>query len=374
MNIIPTAINSLSRVDLVGNESPKHILVTSTSSSFDSAELKLWVWTGDILKPWTFDSLPNIILSKDKVSSLDNYILFEIGDYIKPYIQPNVLFDVSTLSTLNEGVYYQYQLKLSSSGVVVGTQSEPTRFATLGYNWNYEGEDSFSYNNGSFGMVTTDVPKYYSKFINYTSATINITGVSSSVLMVDRVNATISSELLVCSKEQYLIVFLNKQGLWDTFTPTGKVSISSKIERDTYNRSIRNPLNFNRETDHQMVQSNLNSKQTYVINTGALTPEMGEWVEQIVYSPKVYLVQFKGDINPPLLSPITVDTTLISADNTFISVDSSISEYGTYGTFRQIPVVVMDTDFNRKTRFNDKGKINYNIKFEESTYKINSTR
>ena len=375
MNITPTTITNLNRIDFVGNDSPKHISFTS-SGIFSSVEVKLWVWDGDLTKPYTTNALPDIVLSKSKVSADDNYILLEISDYIKPYIKPTLEFDYVDINVASEGVFYQFQATLFNNGVTSSIQNYNTRFATLGYNWNYEGESSFTYNNGTFGLTSSNVPKYYSKYINYTTSNINISGATISNSMINRIKTIKEDKYLTCAKEPYLILFLNKQGLWDSFTPTGKITISDSIDREKYNKTNRNPLIVNRGTYHQTVQLGLTSKQSYIINSGLLTPEMGEWIEQIIYSPKVYLIQFKENsiIGPQVIDEIiTVDTTLITVDSTIITIDGAIA-FGLYNIARQIPVIVTDTDFTRKNRYDNKGKINYNIKFEEASNKINNIR
>jgi hypothetical protein len=49
---------------------------------------------------------------------------------------------------------------------------------------------------------------------------------------------------------------------------------------------------------------------------------------------------------------------LVSIDNVNITIDNAISEEGLgfFKTHQQIPVVVTDSDFGRKTRLNDKTK------------------
>lgn len=363
----PTPIDDLNRVDFVG--SPKHVNATS-ASPFDKAILYLWVWSGNLDKPYVDLATENYKLVKDKVSVSDNYITFELSDFIKPFINPTLYFGGS-ITTSNEGVFYQYKIETYFEGVLITEESSNTRFATLGYNWNYEGEDYFTYNNGSYGFHTTNINKYYSPFIGYSRASINLSGSVSTTTMVTREEYVPPQELLRCSEEQYLIIYLNKTGLWDTFTPNGRVVVSSKIEKDTYNRTYRNPLSVNRNLDHQFIDSNLNTRQSYILNTGNLIENMGQLVEEILYSPKVYLIQFLGDSVP---FGITVDTTLYSVDTLLITADSSAGSTGAYITYNQFPVNVTDTDFGRKTRLNDKNKINYNIKFDESSYKINNIR
>jgi hypothetical protein len=50
--------------------------------------------------------------------------------------------------------------------------------------------------------------------------------------------------------------------------------------------------------------------QTYTVNTGALSEDMNETIEQLIYSPKVYLIKFKGDIQTLDTIGLTIDTTL----------------------------------------------------------------
>lgn len=376
MSLQPTPITDLSRIDFVS--SPKHLNISSPNS-FNACRVKLWIWSGSLLSVYNVGSPatsaePSVILEKAKVSIDDATILVEIGEYIKPFINPIVLFH-SSISTSGEGVYFQYEIEVfDSAGNKVGTtQTFPTRFATLGWNWTYEGQSSFTYNRGSFGFETLDVPKYYSPYITYYNKTINTSGVTNSQDMITSTEVSPASKYERCAQEQFVVVYLNKLGLWDTFTPSGKITFSTAIKRESYSRGFRNPLGFNPELSHQTVNYDINAKQTYLVNTGSLTEEMGQLVEEIIYSPFVYLVEFGKDLTP-IGTPITVDTTVYSADTTLISADNSGQQFGGYTNFRQIPVNVTDTDFGRKTRINDKNKISYNIKFEESTNKILNIR
>jgi len=159
--------------------------------------------------------------------------------------------------------------------------------------------------------------------------------------------------------------------------PNGKITVSSKIESETSNRTYRDPSNVDNTYQHSKLRDNLNVTQSYIINTGLITEDMDNLVEQIIYSPKVYLIKFKGDVNPETTVGITVDNTYITVDDTTITVDSTTvtGEYlGKYKTHQQIPVVVTDSDFLRKTRNNDRNSIDYNIKFEETNNKMLNIR
>lgn len=360
----PTTVDSLSRIDFVGT--PLHIYVTDNTASFAYATLYLWIWSGGLQKP--VGALQNIKLYKELVSVQDKYILFEISEYIKSFIEPTIVYGVN-LQNSSEGVYYQMEIVLSNGHV----QTPATRFATLGWNWNYEGEKSFSYNRGAFGFETYNIPKFYNPYINYSTPSI-VLSATNSTNMVVRTPVFPPEKYVRCSQQPYLIIYLNKWGLWDDFTPNGKVLITSNIVKDTYKRTYRNPLGVSRETNFEQIDFNTSVRQEYTINTGWLEEDMGQLVEEIKYSPRVYLIEFKGDIQENATTGITADNTVVTADNTVITADNSTSPAGKYLTYRQYAVLSVDTDFPRKTRIDDKNKINYNLRLSVSMDKINSIR
>lgn len=366
MAVTPTTVDSLTKIHFVS--SPKHLYLTAVAP-FTSLILDLYIWKGDLNSP---PASPNYTLNKAKVSVTDSYVVLEIGDLIKAEIEPVINFG-SSLTTSTEGVYFQYNVRYLSSGQIVEEFASATQFATLGWNWNYEGEATATYNRGAFGFEDTNIPKYYSPHITYSVPTFNLNA-NSTTTMVIRTPITPPAKLVRCSQEPFLIIYINKFGLFDSFTPAGSVQISNVITKEKYKRTYRNPFEVNFGTSYAEIDYMVNSKQNYVINTGTLTEEMGELVEEILYSPRVYLVEFKGDLNNGSETPITADNTVVTADNTIITADNSGSNAGTYRTFKQYPVIVTDTDFGRKTRYADKNKVNYFIKFSQSTDKINSIR
>lgn len=180
-----------------------------------------------------------------------------------------------------------------------------------------------------------------------------------------------------CAKDNALIVFLNKLGLWEMFTPNGKIVVTSKIKDDTSNRVFRDPSKIDNSFTHSKMRENLEVTQSHLVNTGLLQDDMPQIVEEIIYSPKVYLIKFKGDRQLVTTLGITIDSTYTTIDSLTITIDSDVSaveNLGYFKTHQQIPVTVTDNDYMRKTRVNDKSKIDYNIKFEETNNKINQIR
>lgn len=348
MLAVPTPI--VDQENLIPVSTPYHI--KTTYSNFTHVMLSLWVWTGELTSIYYDDVPPNIILYKQKVSTTDTYVIFELDEYIKSYITPTFNYRADTVPTISdEGVYVQFQVDffLNPSGpeaTPIHRQTYSTKFATLGYNWNFEGQLELS-DTPSFGPVSTVTGAHYDSKIRYINRSFNLSEDIEETSAVLSVSQFVPTTNLKCAKEPYLIVFLNKLGLFEYFQPYGKITISDAIKREDYTRTFRDPTTFSNSITHQVKQYNLDVKQSWVINTGLINESLGQKVEEILYSPMVYLIEF-------------------------FDFRGTVSGY--YNYFRQIPVIVTDTDFTRKTRLNDKSKISYNIKFEETTSKVRNIR
>ena len=167
-------------------------------------------------------------------------------------------------------------------------------------------------------------------------------------------------------KDSCLIVYLDKRGLFEMFTPIGKITVNDKIDSQTNNRTFRDPSTVDNSFQHSKLKDNLDVTQSYTINTGMLQEQMVDLVEEIIYSPKVYLIRFKGDIQEATTIGLTIDNTYVTIDDTTITIDSLTVTEEAIGKFK----TVTDSDFQRKTRINDKIMIDYNIKFDETNNKI----
>jgi len=340
-----------------------------------SITVSLFIWTGIIKKPL---SLANITLKKSKVSNSDNYISIEISDLIRPYINPNFAYNRAAKPAITtQGVFLQAVIE-TNLGVKTFTN---TNFVTLGYRWNYEQNiigDNGVQNYGASGFIATVEKWYNPKIHNYFFQDFDFTKTvdNATTENIIKYNA-ITPTKLRCTQDPSLIVFINKLGLWETFTPHGKFTASSRITRQDTNVSHRDPSQVDNSFIHSRVSNALEVKQSYVINTGSLEDNMTSIIEELIYSPKVYLIRFKGDFELVTTVGITIDSTLVTIDSTLITIDSQTitAEYlGSFKTHQQIPVVITDEDFTRKTRLNDKIAIDYNLKFEETNNKINSIR
>lgn len=384
---IPTSLPILDRTnisnasDVTYCNSPLHIRLEN--ANIEDAFVYLWIWNGAQNKGL---GNPNHTLYKSKVSASDNYLNFEIADIVKSFLvaptnaantnQPNFSYNqFENPAITGQGVFWQIVADIKINGVVT-RYNYRTSFATLGYRWANEQTDNNFY--------TVDIPSedrfYNPKIHNYINQTFDLTKTVADATTGNIINVNDvapPSDWSRISRDPYLIVYLNKSGLFEMFTPHGKVVKNAKIERDEINVSYRDPSRLDNSYVHSKLSHNLNVTETFTINTGSLTEDMVNQVEQIVYSPKVYLIRFVGDVNLTTTVGITIDNTFITIDDLNTTIDGlSVTNelLAKYKTHEQIPVVLTDTDFVIKNRVNDKNEINYNLKFEVTTNKINDIR
>lgn len=364
--------------------SPIHIEIANdlNDASIISAKLYLWIWNGAQNKTL---GKPTQTLSALKISKNDNYINFEISEYIKSYLispinspnsnQPNFAYNELMAPAISgQGVFWQIIADVTSTGGVL-RKNFRTSFATLGYFYDYEQSAKFP-----FTTQAVERPKYANpKIHDYFKQVFNLTQTLSAATTdnIINFNPIIPSTYLREAMDPTLIVYLNKCGLWECFTPNGKVTTTNKKKFTTSNLNYRKPSKIDNAFVHSKITDNFDVDQSITINTGILEGEMVEQIQQIVLSPKIYLIKFDGTLNLTGTNGITIDNTFITIDNNIVTIDSQTvgSEFlGFYKNHRQIPVVLTDSDFEYKTRLNDKNRIEYNLKFDLTTNLINDLK
>ena len=375
--------------------SPIHIRQTAVNvgNLIKKVTHYLWIWNGDQNK--TLGDA-NRIIPKEIVSRYDDYINVNIADYIKAYLvspenarnsnQPQFAWNPYALpAQTGQGVFYQLISEVleedpATNAIVATNVLSPTYFATLGYRWNYE------QNTGSTNELTpnkSDIFKatpyrYYNQSIdNYFANSFNLgqeTWSCSTATMITQAKITPPARQSFCALDSYLIVFLNKLGLWDYFTPFGKTIITNKATTSNSNRMFRDPSKINNSQVHSSLRDSINVLQSYTINTGHIDESATQLIEELVYSPKVFLIRFSGEKTTSTMTGITVDNTFITVDNTNITVDNdtvTAESIGYFSTFQQIPVIITNPEeIINLTRLNNKVNIEYSLKFDETNNKI----
>lgn len=374
------------------SNSPIHLRLqnAATDATIEQAFVYLWMWNGAQNKVL---GDPNETLFKKKVSTSDPYVNFQVADYIKAFIenptnapntnQPNFAYNEATDPAITGmGVFWQIVTDITSNGATVRT-NHGTNFATLGYRWNYE--QNLIANNGlsiggSTGFLKPNDRWYNDKIHHYITQSFKLdNSVAAATVgnMIITQTVTPPAAWKRCSRDSALIVYLNKLGLWDMFSPHGKITASSNVSASERNKAYRDPSQVDNTYTHSKLKASPDVLQGYIINSGSLTENMISQVEEIIYAPKIYLILFNGDVQEGSTIGITIDSTFVTIDDTNVTIDSAtIAEefVGQFKSFQQIPVISKDKRFQRKTRLNDKNKIDYNLSFEETTNKVLDNR
>lgn len=386
MAVTPTIISTEDQIYLAGSPINLRIRNLAGDSNIISVQCELYVWSGNLNAP---PALPNYTLVADKVSSTDNYINFQIAEILASHINGTKFAWVSgdsAPSISGEGVFFQYKYQVTSRLLFlphVETAVESvTNFATMGYRYDFEqvGEVAMSTNKQPYlGLLPLNYNRYYTERIKYIRRTFMFSLLldycTSENIIVD---VPIDFPPFKCQTgDKYLVVYINRWGLWDYFTPYGKAIKSVKLSSEINPRLYRNPNSINNNVNHSKNRQIESSDQTYILNTGDLQEGMTDQVEEVIYSPLVYLLEFTGETFTIISEGLTVDSTEVTVDSVIYTVDNqtvTTADIGYYSTFKQVPVVCSTESFVRKTRLNDKGKINYDLSFEGTMGRINNLR
>jgi len=376
---ILTNINSKAKIFFA--QSPIHFNLQNENSdaSIQKVTVEVYVWRG--FQEADLPATPSIVFNNiPKISPDDNYIAIEIHNEIKAFItssnlnknNPQWAYNtVSVPTTAGEGCYFHVVYKVDAES----DKQLGTYFATTGYRYNFEQKG------GNYtGYEDVEVYRKYANGINYDRCTINRTTSVATSQSGAGLNGMISQVALNPSDKKTqtgvkcLIAYVNRLGLWDTFTPFGKVTESIETKRDEYSSSFRNPLSINSQIQHLKQTGVPRGNRKFNINTGLLDELNNYQVREILQSSKLYLVLFENDTYLTPQIGITIDSTAVTIDNTSITIDSdtvTTENLGFYSKFTQIPIKNSTTNFLKKTRLNDKSSISYTLEFEETNNFIN---
>lgn len=378
----PTLNNIDSKAKIFLAESPIHFNFQNdlTDASIQKVSVEVYVWRG--FQTADLPVTPTLVFNNiKKISPHDNYIAIELHNEIKSYItssnlnknNPQWAYNTTDkATTAGEGVFFHIVYQVDTESV----KQLGTYFATTGYRYSFEQKG---------GMYSTfnDIETFrrYAKNIRYDNCIINLTTVAATSFSGTGPNGMITqTEVTPALRETQtgvscLIAYVNRLGLWDTFTPFGKFVESIDTKRDEYSNSFRNPLNVNSQIQHLQQSGSAKGFRKFTINTGLLDERNNYQVREIIQSSKIYLVIFENDVFQTTSIGLTVDSTIVSADNTFITADSvtvTAGDLGNYSNFTQIPVKNLTSNFVKKTKLNDKSSISYTLEFEETNNFINA--
>jgi hypothetical protein len=377
----PILTNINSKENIFFAQSPMHFNIQNElgTTSLQRATIEVYIWRG--FQTADLPASPSIVFNNiAKVSPDDNYIAIELHNEIKSFItssnlnvnNPQWAYNTtSTPTTAGEGVYFHIVYKVDNES----TKQLGTYFATTGYRY------SFEQRGGMYtGYDDIETFRKYAFGINYDRCTINRTTSKETSYSGTGSNGMITQQSINPSSRlrqtgvPCLVAYVNRLGLWDTFTPFGKFVESIDTTRDEYTSSFRNPLMINSQIQHLKQAGSPKGNRKFTINTGLLDENNNYQVREIIQSSKIYLIVFGDDVYQTQQNGITVDSTVVTVDNTNITVDNDVvteANLGFYSKFTQIPVSNAATNFLKKTRLNDKSSISYTFEFEETNNFIN---
>lgn len=377
----PILTNISSRASIFLAQSPIHFNLQNEagSTAIQKVTVEVYIWRG--AQTADLPASPSIVFNNiSKISPGDNYIAIELHNEIKAFItssnlnKNNPQWSYNTTSkptTAGEGVYFHIVYKVDFESV----KQLGTYFATIGYRYDFEQKGGYY---TSFEDVETF--RKYAGSINYDRCTINLATIASTSQSGTGVNGMISQQDINPSVRlrqtgvPCLIAYINRLGLWDTFTPFGKVVETTPIKRDEFASSFRNPLNVNSQIQHLKQNGAPKGNRKFSINTGLIDEKNNYQVREILQSPKIYLVFFGDVVFQNTQLGVTVDSTIVTADNTVITSDSDTvteANIGFYSKYTQVPVKLTTESITIKTRLNEKSSISYPLEFEATNNTIN---
>lgn len=383
MSITATVITTEGQIYLTGSPINLRLRNLNSDSTIASVTCELYIWSGNLNAP---PASANYTLVASKVSSEDDYINFQVAEIVRSHITGTKFAWVSgndAPNTSGEGVFFQFKYQVTNSNEAVeAAVSSSSKFATLGYRYDNEqvGDIAGSITGQPYlGLLPINYSRNYTTKIKYFKRAFDFTKTLALCTSENIISSTVNP--VVYCKDQlgdkFMITYINRLGLWDYFTTYGKGVKSIAIDATTNPRLYRNPNSVNNRINHSKSRTINTSDQSFTINTGYLEETMTEQVEEVIYSPLIYLLEFTGAVFTTVTLGTTVDSTTVTVDNTLLTVDNdtiTTLDLGYYSTFTQTPVTCGNNSFIRKTRQNDKGKINYDLQLDPTMGRINNLR
>lgn len=326
---------------IIGVLSPYYV-VANYPTTFTNVRVDLWIWKGAYTAAKSLP--PTFVFNKYKIQSTDTQVEINIADYVRDTIDPTLTaFNGTTNNSDNSFFYYEVRYFNNSTTVSYMVQS-PLLLGTLGWRYDYQnftltqqvgGEfmpDGSS--NNEFSYFNLNSKQNYYKYseqmtlnndrIWYTNMLFPVTNTTTSVQYKGLVSE-LEPNQIVCQPYNYGIGFINKSGNWDTFPIFGKVQISIDRSATKYRRGFKYKTDFSAIAQKSVMEVNNFEEVRYRMNTGVISERLSIYLESIMYSPKLFVIDYDKNI--------------------------------------AYPVTLEDSTFDRKNIWNDKNKITHTFTF-----------
>ena len=340
MNTTPSPVTSPSQIK--GVLSPFYVVGEYNGSNWNRIQIDLWIWKG--ANDAVVNEDPNYVLTKSKINNDDDKVEINIANYVADTINPVFSIGNSENNTSDNSFFY-YEIKYFNDSTLVTTSSSTLMIGVLGWRYDYQmfnlvqevGGEYFPNGraNSEFGYFNLNSKENYFKYteamvnvpgrIWYTNRSFPISDISTSQIYYGDLATYLQPNQIECNNVNYGIVFINKSGNWDLFPVFGKVNISTEKSSTTYNRGFRYKTEYTDRYQNSVREVNTMEQVTYTVNTGVISELMSLYLESILYSPMMFIVD--------------------------------------YNTNLSFPVKLQSTTLSRKTKLNDKNNINHTLVF-----------
>lgn len=346
---------------MILTKSPHYINISLDFATTYSVTMQLFVWEGEKANvPIT----PQYTITKERPDISVSQLDMEISDLIHDYIdnKPSLKTTSGKYATSSgNAVWIKYIISFNDDVETI-TDTEVVDFAVAGYGYFLEGintqlpptrvltsstvqkvEDSFYlpyYADGTISQleVSDGTTTNTYALANETDSTnklgflfIDVNDYTGDYITVtDSVNEWTFEVVTECKYTPEKILFLNRYGAYELFTFFKAKKESIKVSGEDFNNSYVSGGSYDVQR-HQKQMYNMQSSESFELNTDYLPEEENERIKELMQSDSVYLI--------------------------------------TGGT--PVPINVKTDSLELKTRINDK-LINYSLSFEYAYNKINN--
>lgn len=324
--------------DIILAGSPFYITYTAATSLYDYAVIQLWVWDGLVLaKP----VLPTYTLTVSRATNDQQTVYANIQDYLSDMIDPlphPFWFNSAMAIGIDCREFVNVQWKVKSYKRNPGTTDtlheeyeSPRAVATLGYGYYEDGSnpqvDSQDVVQGGVKFMTQGLNTYYAKITNFEQ--------QGTYDMVSRLPDNTGKISCPGINKPYQILFLNKNGIMDSFNFPKASKRNIKFSGEKYSVLPTHPYNHDIRR-HTTISQNRNGKVVWEFNTDLLDEPNVYLIEELLASSRHWLADYENE--------------------------------------RFIPLTLTDDDFEVKSSVRNMAKMQYTVKFEQAAEYINNVK
>lgn len=302
---------------VIGVLSPYYV-ICQNNQQWNNVKVRLWIWKGDILS--VVDTEPSFILTKYKINDDDDRVEINISDYVLDTIDP-VFNAFNADSNSSDNSFFYYEIDFYNNSSLIDTFKSKVLLGTMGWRYDYQDFDTIQdvgggylpsgKTNDAFGSNNLDSKINYFEYPSgitevpnrlwYTTRPLPISNSNNSVKYNDDLVSKLSQSQIKCTSYNYGLAFLNKVGNWDVIPMFGKVTSSITRESSKYNRGFRYKTDFTKRYQSTVMEVDVSETVRYTVNTGIISEVLSDYLESILFSPRLFIVDYDTNISYPVV-------------------------------------------------------------------------